>query len=58
MNLHTQDKHEFILQYVLNRAQGHTGGLHGRDAAIQAEKAWDYALKVCKENLNEKIRSM
>jgi hypothetical protein len=43
-----QDKQEFILQYVLNRALTRTDSLTPVASAEEAAAAWDYALKECK----------
>ena len=34
-------KEQFIVNYVLNRARGHTGGLEALSAVREAIKAWD-----------------
>lgn len=34
-------KREFIIQYVMNRALGNTGGLDPKGAAQSAAQAWD-----------------
>ena len=36
------NKREFMVQYVLNRASTHDGGLEGKVAAKEAKQAWDY----------------
>ena len=36
------NKREFMVQYVLNRASTHDGGLEGKVAAKEAKEAWDY----------------
>lgn len=39
-------KHDFVTQYVLNRAAAHTGGLDGSSAALSAAEAWDTIQKL------------
>lgn len=39
-------KREFIMQYVLNRALAHRGGLGGVDAIHEGLKAWEELEKV------------
>jgi len=41
------EKHEFMQQYVLNRAIGHNGGLCGKKAAREASLAWEVIIEEC-----------
>lgn len=41
------EKHQFMQQYVLNRAIGHSGGLGGAVCAKEAAEAWEYIIKEC-----------
>lgn len=37
-------KREFMIQYILNRAQGHAGGMMAEVVLKEAEIAWNYIL--------------
>ena len=39
-------KKEFMIAYVLGRAKGNTGGLDGKLAVLEAEKAWNEIQKL------------
>jgi len=43
-------KEEFLQQYILNRALGHSGGLDGRCAAAEGRKAFDFIEALCQED--------
>jgi len=48
-NFNLLDKHEFMQQYVLNRAlAASTFSLCGLEAGKDAEKAWNLMLEKCK----------
>lgn len=42
-------KREFVVQYVISRANTHLGGLEGRTAAKEAIYAWEVIEKECKK---------
>ncbi len=49
------DKREFIIAYVLNRANAHTGDLDGPSAVNSANAAWDRIEKYAPQNFKEGI---
>lgn len=36
------NKREFMMQYVLNRAKGHAGGMNVKGVALDAQRAWEF----------------